>query len=333
MSSSRFESRYDLRSLVDIVAHVARAADANEPERVSQSRYDAARAQAGYGDAPSARQTAARFKMPWSELLALALSGRNVEKALGYRFGEDEDDLLGEADVRVALRAVAFRLHRKTLSRVEYIEERERMLASARRHWLHESPLTLPSANQIERVAGDWEAALQAAGLGPRPVPVKRPGMAPLDVLELALEAHGALPSGRFELARFAAANQIALSRFERGKVWPDYIAELRERRAEWGKWTPTAAPAPDNRPDFSKPIALPPDTPARQKKRWTREECLVALTGLLAELPASQRLTLRVYQQKSRGRPELPALGSLQRHGSFTELVAEARRVRDTRN
>jgi hypothetical protein len=327
--SHRFQSRYDLRGLVDVVAQVARVAAPAEPERVTQRSYDSARAKAGYPDAPSARQTASRLRMSWPELVAFALRGREIEKTLGIHFGDEDEPHLGEEDVRSALRVVALRLRKKSLARADYIGERERMLAAARRRWCHRSALSLPSANQIERIAGGWEAALTIAGLGPRPAQARSRGLEVIEALELALEAHGSLVPSRAALELFAAANNFSLARFETGKPWGDYLAELKARRDEWGKWTPTAAPAREVRPDYTQPIALPPEMPRRRKKRWTREECLAALAGLLAELGARERLTQRRYQEEAKGRAELPALRSLQRYGSFTELVAEARKRR----
>jgi hypothetical protein len=322
---TRFQSRYDLRGLIDVVAAIARIAEPAEPERVTQRRYDAARAKAGYPDAPSARQTATRLKMPWPELVALALSGRDLDKSLGYRFGEHEEHHFGEEDLRSALRVVALRLGKKSLSYDDYAAERARMLADARRRWLHRSTLSLPSGNQIKRVAGSWDAALAIAGLVPPPKRTLPRGIPIVEALELALEAHGALLT-RVELDRFAAANGLSLARPEKGKPWADYLAELRTRRAEWGKWTPTAPPVEGVRPDYGQAVSLPAGLPQRKKRRWSREECVAAIARLLGELPSNERLTLRVYLQKANVRPELPALGSLQRHADFTELVAEAR-------
>lgn len=326
----RFTSRYDLRGLVDVVAEVARVADSRQPERVTQAQWDAARASAGHADAPAARQVATRLTMGWVEVLALALDGRDIDKALGSHLSEDDDPYLTHDadDVRAALRVVALRLGKRTLTPRAYADERAQMLTAARRRWRHRADPALPSVSQVEHIAGSWDAALALAGLGPRPPQERSEGLPIVDALELALEAHGALLT-KPELGRFAAANNLSVARHKRGKPWGDYLAELRTRRADWGKWTPPAPPLFGTRPDYSVAVPLPPDAPRRRKRRWTRAECVAALAALLAELPPRTRLTLRRYQQEAVGRRDLPHLASLQRHGGFSEVVAEARRTR----
>jgi len=322
----QFQSRYDLRGLVDVVAAVARAAEPSEPERVSQSRYDAARTSAGYPLAPSAKATAARLKMPWLEILALALDGRDVARSLGYRFGTEEEEWFDEEAVRAALKTVALRLGKKTLTPVDYRLERERVLAAARGH---RDELAFPTEGQVESIAGSWEAALYLAGLAERPAhPATRKGMTIVAALELCLETTGALPT-KPELALWAAANGVSVAKREKGKSWLSYLAELKAARDEWGKWTPAGSAPREQRPDFAQvPMTTPFASPPRHRRRWTRDDCLEALARLLAELPSQRRLTLRAYQELARGRVDLPALSSLQRHGTFGKMVAEARRL-----
>jgi len=322
--SPRFESRYSLDALVSVVADVARAANPARPESVTQSVYDAARAKAGHKDAPTGKQSAARLGMSWPDALAFALDPerRSTEIALGRRLGSEEAPWIDELAVRSALRTVALRLGKKTLRPAEYRAERERMLAAARRSTRHRLELELPTEGQIERVAGDWERALELAGLAPRVRRENERGVSIVDALELALEAHGALATSH-ELPIFARANRIALEKIRR--PWREYLTELRERRDEWGKWTPSSPPAWRVRPDYRVPVPLPPDLPRIGRREWTREECLDALVLLLAERPG-ERLTLRGYQEASAGRRDLPSLSALQRQGKFSEMVAEAR-------
>jgi hypothetical protein len=320
--SARFQSRYDIRTLVDVAHAVARQANSTAPEQVTQKQWDAARAKAGYPGAPSARQVAVRLKLSWAEVLALALGGGDVDKALGRRFGEDEDPYLDGDDVRTALRTVALRLNKSRLTAAQYVAERERILARRSPG----SEFYLPNRNQVERIAGSWDEALAIAGLGPKPRQAQRSGLAIVDALELVLEAHGCLPT-RPELDRFVSANGLALAR--RDKPWAHYLAELRRRRSEWGRWTPASPPALELRPDYTTPVRLPADLPKRQKRGWAREECIAALVSLLNELPAKTRLTMRIYQTSANGRRDLPGLHALQRHAPFSEMVAEARKMR----
>lgn len=325
----RFQARYDERTLLDVVAAVARTADPDEPAEITQRDYDAARERAGYPAAPTAKQTAARFRMPWPELVRFALAPMaSPEIALGRQLGERNEDWLDEAAVRAALKTVALRLGKKTLLPADYLAERERMLADARRHYRHQAEPLLPSEGQIVRIAGSWDEALQIAGLAPRPtVGRAHPGVPIVAALELALEAYGCLLTFR-ELARFAQANGFSLAK-KTGR-WTDYLAELRAERTDWGKWTPAGYPPAEVRPDYAKPIRLPASFEAvrRRRYRWTKDECVAALARLLAEL-GNERLTQRLYLQKRRADPDLPPLTSLQRQGGFGELVAEARKRR----
>ncbi|HLH13824.1 MAG TPA: hypothetical protein VKV16_03470 [Solirubrobacteraceae bacterium] len=323
----RITSSWDLRTLLDAVAAVARAANPEEPHLTRQVDYDAARASAGYPDVPTGKQTAQRFGLAWRELLVLALDeSRDRDKAVGYLAAEPEDDSLDESGVRLALRTIALRLGKRTLTGLEYRRERAEMLAAASLH-RHPIELSLPSEWQILRAAGSWDAALEIAGFERGPAPRAPKGLALVDALELALEAIGCLPT-RNELERFAAANRLSIAKGRRG--YAKELAELRARRADWGKWTPQAPPPPGQRPDWRVQVELPGNVPLveRRKREWTRDECIAAIRRLLAEL-GSERLTQRVYQQKAAGRRDLPALPSVQRHGRFIELVAEARQQR----
>jgi hypothetical protein len=326
----RFRSRYDLRSLVDVVAAVARVAAPEAPGQISQRAYDAARAAAGYANAPTAKQIAARLGMSWKAVLALALDPtRSVDSVLGAREGEEDKPWLTSKDVCAALKIVARRLGKKTLKPVEYRLERKRMLDAARHSYRHLSELSLPTEGQIERTAGSWDEALVIAGLAPRPRATAGMGVPIVAVLELFLETFGYLP-GVAQLEGFARAQGIPLAK--RRRPYADYIAELAKERAEWGKWTPEKPPH-GMKPCLTTPApgvaALLSDaTGGKRKKRWTREECVEALAQLLAEWPNDKRLTEDAYQEVSRGRDDLPSLSSLQRgaRGGFRELVRRAR-------
>ena len=331
-SGGRFAASHDLRTLADVVAAVARAAAPGRPERVTQRAYDAARASAGHPDAPRAAQTAVRFSLSWAEVLALALDPElKLDLAIGKRYGEEEKPWLGADDVRVALRIVANRLGKKTLTPGDYRAERTRLreqAALARRHRV-EPPL--PTEGQLLRVASSWDKALEIAGLAPRPRDQPtHAGMSVIDALELALEAHGCLPS-EAALQAFVKANGLPLAR--RTESFTETVELLRERRADWGKWTPAGPLAYAVRRragiDFGTLVGglgLAVDE-SRRRRRWTRAECLAALQQWQAELPAATRPTQRAYQDSSRGRADLPALTSIQVWGKWSEMVAEARR------
>jgi hypothetical protein len=320
--------------LVSVVALVTQSAEPKAPEKVSQRAYDAARKAAGYGDAPTAKQTAARLKLPWKEVLALALDpARSVDSVLGAREGEDDKPWLTSKDVCAALRIVARRLGKKTLKPVEYRLERKRMLDAARHSYRHLSELYLPTEGQIERTAGSWDEALVIAGLAPRSRATAGTGVPIVAVMELFLETFGYLP-GVAQLEGFARAQGIPLAK--RRQPYADYIAELTKERAEWGKWTPKKPPR-GMKPCLTTPAPgvaslLSDATGGKRKKRWTQEECVAALAQLLSEWPTDKRLTEDAYQEVSRERADLPSLSSLQRQGgaTFRELVEMMRNDSD---
>jgi hypothetical protein len=331
----RFQSRYDLRALVSVIAEVAKAADPKAPEKVSQRRYDEARTRAGHPDAPTAKQTAARLGRPWSEVLALALSPAHaVDVAIGRFEGEEEQEWLSKEDVVFALQAVAQRLGKKTLLPVEYRQERRSMLKAAKRH-RHPSELSLPTEGQIERIAGSWDTALEVAGLKPRTKVEVAKGIPITAIIELFLEQWGYLPSVA-QVEQYSSAQGVPMQRRERGKPYSAYIAELTAERKEWGRWTPPHVPG-GMKPKLDEPAPGLPGLLARypnaqkRPKRWTREQCIDALVQLLAEWPSDRRLTEDAYQEVSRGRRDLPPLSSLQRgtRGGFSELMQAARAQR----
>ena len=179
--------------LVGIVAEVARAAATVDPDPaagsldVSQRRWDQARAGAGHEAAPTAKQIASRLRMPWHDVLELALSGRDPIRALGRRDGarnlgrrddgETDDGGRGEngADAEqlfqeavTALRVIALRLETETLTPDAYAEERQRMLIATRRQRELGLGIELPTHGQITGLLGDWDRALKEAGLQSR---------------------------------------------------------------------------------------------------------------------------------------------------------------------
>ncbi|MBA3734376.1 MAG: hypothetical protein H0W90_04120 [Actinobacteria bacterium] len=326
--TGRYEARYDLRTLLDVVGAVAVVASPTAPGQISQREYDYARTRSGYADAPSGKQTAVRLKMPWRDVLALATDPtRDKDISLGQHLGDGEEEFFDASVVKAALRTVALRLGKKTLLPADYLEERTRMFERASLRRGHRSAPLLPTEGQIVRVAGSWDAALKIAGLDPRPrnKPTHQ-GVPIVQALELALESLGALPT-QHELEIFARANGFSLAK--KSGRWGDYVAQLRVSRDDWGKWTPTGLVPREQRPDYSKPVELGASfEPVRRRRhRWTHQECLDALVRLLAELSASERLTQRLYQQKARADEDLPPLSSLQRHGGFGAMLVEARK------
>lgn len=69
MARGRFTSAYPERMmLVDAIREITRHVDPEHPETVSAPAFNAARAEAGHPDCPTAKQCAARLNRPWSSL-------------------------------------------------------------------------------------------------------------------------------------------------------------------------------------------------------------------------------------------------------------------------
>jgi hypothetical protein len=83
--------------------------------------------------------------------------------------------------------------------------------------------------------------------------------------------------------------------------------------------------------PAYQRPANPCPGAPrwgaVKREPYWTKARCLEALREYLAELRPGQQPRVKHYQQLSTRRP-WPALGRLQHHGRFQELIAEAREL-----
>ena len=81
--SGRFESLLDPIGRLRVIAEVARFVDPDEPETVSQRRWDAGRTPAGYPEAPIARQMCQALKISWPDALRFALDeNRNLTQTV-----------------------------------------------------------------------------------------------------------------------------------------------------------------------------------------------------------------------------------------------------------
>jgi hypothetical protein len=119
--------------LLTVVAEVARRIDPDEPQRVSQPRFDRGRGEAGsalgFPKVPSASAIYQRFnrtarsngnaKLSWQRILALGLGSVDPTQALAASTRSDED----EFDTRhlwFAMRAIAQHLELSGLTRSDY---------------------------------------------------------------------------------------------------------------------------------------------------------------------------------------------------------------------
>jgi len=331
---SRFRSSYNVGQLPSLVRVIALAADPVDPLGLSQRRFDAARASAGHPDAPSARQICARLGRGWREVLALALEQNSPDRALGRQDGEIAE-LLSEKEIVAALRTVL--AGEAGTGPDDYERARSRLLRADRRR-RHGRRLTLPTAAQITRSAGSWNAALALADL----TPPQRGGPAPalerlLNQIERYLQAEGALP-GKRELGRWLEARGEPVTRPP--MPWQKCLEALRRRRGAAGLWTPSRASrhgvpgrprkgAGRRRTSAASASATEASGARRRTKPVTRERCQRAMDDFLAWLPSSQRPTQRAYREFCRQRPGAPWPSSFARHGGWGAMRNEALRRR----
>lgn len=311
--SSRFRSHYNVGQLPALVRAVAHTVARDELLGLTQRQFDDARAGAGHPSAPSARQICTRLDRGWRQVLELAFEQASADRALGQQEGEAAVELQ-EAEIIHALATVLF--GELAHSPDDYARERARRLCADRRR-RHGGRLALPTAAQIARSAGSWNAALALVGLEPREL--GGPTLAPdrlLDQIERYLQELGALP-GKRELARWLAARDEPMPRPP--MPWQQCLEALGRRRRAQGLWTPERASrhGPPGRPRKDAPRRRRPPPPARPGP-VTREQCERAMRDFLAWLPSSRRPTQRAYREFCRQHPGTPWPSSFARFGGW---------------
>jgi hypothetical protein len=244
-------SRADLFVALGIILHFANGA---APESVTTRGFDGSRAGAGHPRCPTAKVICFRLKLSWPEAKRIALDPkRDIAITVARRFqavGAARELSLGE--VVLALRTVAARLGTKTLARPVYQLEREQMIRADRRAYRHGGGVTLPTADQVARVAGSWADALAAAkleGSGRRDlssVPIE-------EVLDRHFKKHGFVLAADC-LGPFATAEGLRVQ--SRGKRrWNEIVETWRSASAERGLVIPPR-PKRVRRIDYGPPVA-----------------------------------------------------------------------------
>jgi hypothetical protein len=326
---------YDDYALVAAVGEVCNYCSPHDPENLTQARFNDGRAAAGHPDLPEAKHIAARLRLPWRTLTALATDPeRDIEKSIGTQFGEELRPPSRE-EVVAALLLAAPEFKSRTAD--EYTTIRAELLAADSRKWRHGRQLHLPNANQIRHAAGDWDTALGWAGLPPVRRGAEASGIAIVDALERCVEIHGALPIEP-ELRAFARAPGFALTRPR--QPWNEYVRELRARRRAKGLATPALLPKAE-RPDFT--IVDDPNATAdfvsaapSAKRSFSDEDCVEAVIRFLDWLetqPSRERRPTQVrYRRFHDLHPDTPAASTIGRFGGLAKLLALARKERRSR-
>jgi hypothetical protein len=334
MPDTRFRSKFNKLALLNLVAVVAKTGRGSEPELITQRAWDAARAQAGYSDAPSARQIVRRLEIPWAELLELCLESKDPGKALGRREGVGVENWATEEEAISNLRVVAGRLGVKTLTPDQYESDRQALISADQRRWLHGGNLEMVTIGQIETLFGSWDEALERAGLEPRKSPTPKPrGLGLLEALDLFLAENGGLPN-RAEFERWARNGRLVIAR-EKGKSWEAVLTDLRAERDARGQWTPPAITFQRRRGRRRRdggtnpsPLALASSSstsstsldelPRRSNGRPTESDLEQAMRAFLNWLPSNERPTQRTYRRYCREHPGTPWPSAFDAHGGW---------------
>jgi len=328
---------WDSLHLLEGVREVALLVDPVDLTAVTQRTFDEARSRCpGFERLPAARNVCRRLDLPWATVLELAaLRPAKRPRVLGRLQGERENAELTPEVLTYALRLVAQRVQKSTITPGEYDAERDELMAADRRHYRNESLLWLPTANQVRVFAGSWIHALAHAELSrgqARGGQLPNQGRTPtvIDVLDRCYEHHG-VEATYTQLLAFARANKVPMKAREKGKPWAEYVQEWRAERQRHGLSEP-AGPAPRGAaPDFNQDVgaALPGERRRRYEPDY--DNAVDWVVRYLQGLQLGQRPGSRRYDQWARRHNGAPWTSEFRRHhgGWLNVLRAAQARLR----
>lgn len=241
------KSYYEIDALFPLVEKIVERLDAKTPEDLSLSKFDKARIELGYEDAPEGRVIARRLKLSWSEFAKVATDPRvNFRRSVQQRLGEPERKLR-DNEVIYALWLVARRLGQETVAEDQYRRERKKLVAASDRY-ASELGVRLPNHDQIRTYVGDWKQALKLAGMEE---PSRGEGVRGEDVVIEAFLHFGTRLS-RNDYRTFCKANDISA---EPAKQHPAFVCKAEERLREQGQELPGKVPWRTDKPDYTTPV------------------------------------------------------------------------------
>jgi hypothetical protein len=257
------------------------------------------------------------------------MNGHAQRVALGHALGCEQADWLTKEFNCFGLRLIARRLGTASLTPGQYRAARNSMLGAGHNRSSIVRHLPLPTAEQIETIAGSWDEALAGAGLAPRhglggqharvgPVPI-------VEVLDRCYEHHGTEPT-LGELVLFARANGIPFPRKERGRPFGSYVKEWKDGRAAEGLDIPDGPPPKSERPNYSCDVGAALATERRAKSAWADHDEVVAwVARYLVELDSRDRASQRAYDAWARQQVGAPWASVLDRHGGWVAVRTQA--------
>lgn len=312
---SRFAVKYSDQELFAAVAAIARAEQPEDPTKITQARFNDARASHGYKDLSRADRIAKRLKRPWGEVLEISLKGGFADQSTGAREAVRIREKLTPAEVRHYLQMIARNLGTEALPIHAYDEERERLVEKDNRRHVHrqETAGLIPTSQTIVQIYGSWDKALSIAELRN-----EKRNLRPNYPAELALadfmDDHGFIPT--LGMLRQYQKKRGLKTAWPRGRYteWRD--EQLKTGPACKHPVMPVIelhADAPRGWED--KPVTPAPDGYATfTTAPHDLERCLNDLKTAV-ELAEGESLTQDLYQQLS-ARHGLVAVGTIQAVG-----------------
>lgn len=336
VKSARYSSDY----LLSQIAKISSKASPNEPNSVTQRKFDDTREQLNI-PCPRAARLVTRFKRPWKELL-LAANQPGAFQSLRRAEQGSRDQVPFDQETAIAsVKSAANSLGLETLRPEQYAAFRRQLLEGSKglnRQRL-EARWTTPALIQ----AVGWENVLEAAGLQRTDVdPFK--ALDNPDAMGLYLECRGSVPPVRVAI-EFLRSHGVSAMR--RSMTTEEALEILRARRQRGpdgdSKWTPSRALHKRERPDVpdacrslekEKLALLKPARKVLPSGWWKNEaNVLEGLKNAIQKLDPGESLTqvsLRRLAKENRGQIPTPSNVTefARRNGTnLAELRERARR------
>ena len=329
---ARFEARISDEQAAEAINAISSQANPENPLQVTQRRFDAERAPAGFPDLPSARALCKRMQLDWQQLLSAAHAApRSRSRLVSFGRRNTGRKSITVADCVSAIKRVAVRSNSDSLTRAQYESRRKTMLAGAKRaHRQNRTRVdSLPTLNQIDSALRtkelSWEDALERAGI------INRSKLTGQQLLTEGCrqfgEETGHKPQSSAQLYRWAQRRKLKLAKASTSNFVKAVKAVDAQRRRS-GQ-LPLQKPAGDQEIDWTAADALPPG-PRRPLQHWTDQTIVEGLRKAMSMLPAGQSLTQRRLKALAAEHDGIPDWSSVHRSCKrqglgFAELKVKA--------
>jgi hypothetical protein len=332
--NGQFGSGYSDEKLYELVREVTLAVDPDDPESISQPRFDqAAPAVASskrWPPPPKAHAIQMRLKKPWPRIKEEAHQARSIQQILAKADGVALAPWLDERFLYFAFRRAHMHLGKKetdTLYPHEYAQARSELIAKAKRLDRYTAvEETMPTRGQlIWMLEGRWNDGLAIAGLPA--APTHRLGHPLIKVAEHYYETQDELPPTVTGLIDYAADLGISVPNMK-PEAFPVMLDELIADRATRGLQTLETGPTENARLSAEAIEALILDAPKPRNKPgdWTESKVIEAFADFVEEFEGKGKLNSALYTS-SRVARGWPSNNAWQKHGRFQDLVEKGRK------